>query len=43
MNKDLTKPAGDDLSIEIQQLRMQIAALKNPKMKVHLQKLALRI
>lgn len=31
MNKDLTKPAGDDLSIEIQQLRMQIAALKKSK------------
>jgi hypothetical protein len=31
MNKDLTKPAGDDLSIEIQQLKMQIAALKKSK------------
>lgn len=31
MNKDLTKPAGDDLSIELQQLRMQIAALKKSK------------
>jgi len=43
MNKDLTKPAGDDLSIELQQLRMQIAALKKSKDEGTLQKPALRI
>jgi hypothetical protein len=31
MNKDHAKPAGDDLSIEIQQLKMQISALKKSK------------